>query len=76
MASCAAYRRRGDYYVENQRPLERCKGYVVMPVSEYTATGAQPQLDQQVFSTVTTALLLSFVTGHVAGRIVRWLNKT
>ena len=53
-----------------------CHGYLVSSAPEYTALmDLNLQFNSDLFNLVVGALLLTFVTGHSTGRIVRWLGK-
>lgn len=56
--------------------IESCTGYLIPDSSEYSSfLNPSLEINQSLFISVTTALLVSFITGHVTGRIVRYLGK-
>ncbi len=52
--------------------IATCTGYVLL---EPVDVQAVQTFDSELYTTVTGILLVSFLTGHLAGRTVRWLGK-
>lgn len=62
--------------VELVDSVQLCSGYYVPPASEYQSIfDFTLQFNSELFNLVVGVLLITFITGHSAGRIVRWLGK-
>lgn len=62
--------------------IDQCTGWVLQSPAEYTATLNLQQLfvtyfsfDPVLFGQVSSFLLITFITGHVTGKIVAWIGK-
>lgn len=56
--------------------VEKCSGFIVPTADEYKLmTDMTLQFNPDLFNLVVGILLITFITGHSAGRIVRWLGK-
>ncbi|WP_345335974.1 hypothetical protein [Ferrimonas pelagia] len=64
----------GQIALNGQAP-EVCNEYVIMGAGDFLTLSVGRAFDTEVFTTAAGLLLLSFVTGHFAGRLVRWLGK-
>jgi hypothetical protein len=58
--------------IDNTSP-DLCQGVVFLEPHDVITNSHQ--FDGELFSIVLTALLVAFITGHFAGRVVRWLGK-
>lgn len=59
-----------------QDQLDTCSGYVLVTVTEYKQqVGALSNFDKDVAYEVSGFMLLTFLSGHFAGRLVKWLGK-
>lgn len=69
-----------DGYIKAQpyEPLENCT-FTVVSYDEYSrmlsTVNLEFQIDKSLFADITGYLLLSFVSGHILGRIVKTLGK-
>ncbi|WP_429065834.1 hypothetical protein [Aeromonas veronii] len=55
---------------------DNCQGYVLVTVTEYKQqVGALSNFDKDVAYEVSGFMLLTFMSGHFAGRLVKWLGK-
>ncbi|GAL32424.1 hypothetical protein JCM19240_5855 [Vibrio maritimus] len=52
--------------------IATCQGYVLLEPVDVIAVQS---FDQELYLEVSGYLLLSFVIGHGAGRVVRWMGK-
>ncbi|WEM43903.1 hypothetical protein PTW35_09045 [Photobacterium sp. DA100] len=53
-------------------PISQCAGYVLLQPDD---VAMYQNFDNELFIEVSGIILLSFFTGHAAGRLVRWLGK-
>ncbi len=58
--------------IDNTSP-DLCQGVVFLEPHDVITNSNQ--FDSEAFSIVTVGLLVAFITGHLAGRTVRWLGK-
>ncbi|PSU02971.1 hypothetical protein C9I92_25015 [Photobacterium ganghwense] len=57
-------------------PSNECQGYMIPSAVEYQSfINPSLEIDVELFNLVSGALLVTFITGHVLGRIVRYLGK-
>ncbi|GLT14045.1 hypothetical protein GCM10007931_10190 [Vibrio algivorus] len=52
---------------------DTCQGYILLEPSDIPQTNLV--FDKALYLEVSGYLLLSFVVGHGAGRVVRWMSK-
>lgn len=81
MAVCIAVQPDNALHLDTVTPLSSCQ-YVLVESTEYTTlTGLNAlfaeyfQFDAALFELILTAYLLSFISGHVLGRVVSGLRK-
>ena len=55
--------------------IEECTSYVLVSASAYRNSVGNLEIDSALYQTVSGYILLSFVGGHVLGRIIKTLSK-
>ena len=59
-----------------QDTMDTCTGYILVTVTEYKqAMNPLSTFDKDVAYNTSGFLLLTFITAHAAGRLVKWLGK-
>jgi hypothetical protein len=59
-----------------QDGMDTCTGYILVTVTEYKqAINPLSTFDKDVAYEVSGWMLLTFITAHCAGRLVKWLGK-